>query len=281
MRKYILAALMLATVHTLFAQSDSTKKEKSYGKFTLEYLNNSVYFGRADSISTPYVVPSIGYYSASGFYVEGSLSYLTRSNENRVDVGNIGAGYEFTKGNFYGEFGAQTNFYNSSSTNVKSEVKGSASFFAQYDLHFIEPYVTTGINFANKSDYFISIGLQHAFEPDSGKFEITPSVVVDGSTRNFYGSYYRNRRFKKKAASVSATVPDASSFKFMDVEFSLPIKYNWKKFSLGFTANYAIPMNPATVVILVKPATGPPVSRTITEKTKDQFYFNLNASVKF
>jgi hypothetical protein len=38
--------------------------------------------GRFDSI--PYIVPSIGYYDASGFFADASLSYLTKSNENRV-----------------------------------------------------------------------------------------------------------------------------------------------------------------------------------------------------
>jgi hypothetical protein len=32
--------------------------------------------GRFDSITSPNIVPSIGYYDASGFFADASLSYL-------------------------------------------------------------------------------------------------------------------------------------------------------------------------------------------------------------
>jgi hypothetical protein len=41
--------------------------------------------GRFDSITSPYIVPSIGYYDASGFFADASLSYLT-NRENRIDL---------------------------------------------------------------------------------------------------------------------------------------------------------------------------------------------------
>jgi hypothetical protein len=281
MRNYILLALLLASVETGFAQSDSSKKERSYGKFELEYLNNSVFFGRADSIKTPYLGPVLGYYFSSGFFVQGSLSYLLRSGQNRIDVATVAAGYEFTKKDLYGEIEAEKNFYNTNSTNVKSEVQGTVEGYLQYDLHFIQPFLQAGVNIGKKSDYFLSVGMEHAFEIDSSRYEITPSVSLNGSTRNFYGSYYNARHLKNKNIKTSASVPDASQFKMMDVELSLPIKYNWKKLTLGVTPYYAIPMNPATVIITVKLPSGGTVTKTVTEKTENQFYFSLYGSLKF
>jgi hypothetical protein len=37
--------------------------------------------GRFDSITTPNILPSIGYYDACGFFADASLSYLMKSNE--------------------------------------------------------------------------------------------------------------------------------------------------------------------------------------------------------
>jgi hypothetical protein len=41
--------------------------------------------GRFDSITSPYIVPSIGYYDALVF-ADASLSYLMKSSENRIDL---------------------------------------------------------------------------------------------------------------------------------------------------------------------------------------------------
>jgi hypothetical protein len=51
------------------------KKKDSYVLTDISYQNDAVYLGRFDSITSPYIVPSIGYYDASGFFCL-LLSYL-------------------------------------------------------------------------------------------------------------------------------------------------------------------------------------------------------------
>src|SRR5476651_1404900 len=106
-------------------KTDSTK-ETSYFKISGSYLSNAVYNGRKDSLATPYITPSFGYYDKSGFYVSGSLSYLASAKESRIDLFSLDAGYDFNFTNkFSGSVYASKSFYNQASTAIQSDIKGT------------------------------------------------------------------------------------------------------------------------------------------------------------
>ena len=69
--------------------------KKSYLAAGLSFLNNNVYLGRKDSINIPYITPDLAYYFKSGFYLEGSLSYVISSSQNRIDAVIFSGGYNF------------------------------------------------------------------------------------------------------------------------------------------------------------------------------------------
>ena len=287
MRKNILLCFCLFATMIVAAQkdpSDSLVAKKSYGKLTLEFASNSVYNGRKDSLVTPYLTPSIGYYDKSGFYIEGSISYLMHSGNGRIDVYSINAGYDFTIGNFEGEISGEKPFYNENSTNVKSEVKGTLSARAAYDFGFIEPFLEPGINFNKNSDITLAAGLEHEFNPDEGPFSITPSVLFNGSTLNFYQSYFNKRKFKNlrnNSTKVNASVKNASAFSLLDYEFSLQTQYTTGNFTFTFTPYYTIPVNPAEVTVVITPNIGPVRSKTFTEELSNTFYVSLGIDWKF
>ena len=298
--KKIVITLLFATVLTpVFAQldtilpatADTVKpviKSKSYFSASLSFLSNSVYNGRKDSANTPYITPMIGYYDKSGFFIDGSLSYLAKSGSGRIDLFNIEAGYDFNVGNFDGEVVASKPFYNSSSTNVKSQITGSLFASGGYDFTYIKPTFEAGINFGTKSDYVFSFGLEHTFYAAADKLQFTPGFLGNGSTQNYYGSYYNKRKVggKKKNAGViydvTAGVEDASKFKMLDYEFSLPIIYIYKKLSFSFTPVYVLPVNPALIIVQLKPQNGgATITRTSNETLSNSFYFSLGVTYKF
>ena len=134
-------AFMLINLSAFSQTGELDSTNKTHGLFQLEFNTNAIYLGRKDSLPTPYLSPTIGYYHKSGAFIEGSLSYLTRSTDARVDGGSLRAGYDFSVGNFTGEAAAEKNFYNSNSTNVKSEIKASLSFMADYLAEPHEEYI--------------------------------------------------------------------------------------------------------------------------------------------
>src|SRR5450432_1157187 len=155
MKRTTIIFLLCALVLGAFAQDEDTTKKtapavpplKSYFSAGLSYLTNSIYNGRKDSLITPYITPTLGYYDKSGFFIDGALSYLSRSGSGRIDLFTAEIGYDFDAGNFDGEIAASKYFYNSQSTNVKSQISGSVVFTGSYDLTYIKPTINAGINF--------------------------------------------------------------------------------------------------------------------------------------
>ncbi len=295
MKKILITLLCSASFCHVFAQdtdsADSkTPPPKSYGKFSVSYQTNAVFNGRKDSILTPYITPTIGYYDKSGFYISGSLSYLASSANSRIDVFNIDAGYDFTINKLDGEISAFKSFYNSNSTNVKAEVQGGFGASVGYDLGFIHPTLQGGINLGKSTDYTAAFSLDHSFYAADDRLEITPSFIANASTQHYYGNYYANRKYlklKRKNGTgvyydITADLTDASRFKILDYEWSVPINYTVKQFTFGITPAFAIPVNPATVTVNLKPSVGTnTITKTFTEKLENSFFCTFEVSYKF
>lgn len=261
---------------------------KSYFSLGMSYLSNSVYNGRKDSLATPYLTPSLGYYDKSGFFVSGSLSYLMRSGSSRIDLFSLEAGYDFTIKKFDGEIAVSKSFYNDSSTNVKSQISASVYASGGYDLGFIKPSFDAAVDFGSATDFMLGLGLEHSFYAANDNLEITPTFMANGSTQNYYGSYYNKRRVggKRKTGGivydVSAVVENASQFKMLDYELSLPLHYTMNKFGFSITPVYAIPVNPAVVTITrVQEGTGITKTRSSVESISSSFYCSFGITWQF
>ena len=270
---------------------DSTKNnapDKSYFEAGLSYLDNNVYQGRHDSLKIPYLIPSIKYYHKSGFYAGASLSYLSSPQDSRVDLVAMEAGYAFTKNKLSGLLSLEKDFYNSQSKNVRAETKGIAGGTFTYDFGFVKPVLQGGIIFNSTDDYYAALGIEHSFFFADDNFEVTPSFLVNASTQNYYGSYYVKRKFKTKkknqtgaVTTTRAYLENASGFKIMDYEISLPIDYSLGKFIFDFTPAVAFPVNPNVVVTTVTPPAGVVTTRTKTEKLSSIFYWSAGITYTF
>jgi len=288
----VFCVFILGFCHLAHAQDnkDSTTDtpKKSYFQAGISYLSDNVYLGRKDSVMIPYVTPTFGYYHKSGVYINGSFSYLLLSGQNRVDAFVLEAGYDFNIGDFEGSINGVKNFYNTQSTNVKSEISSSAGVSMGYDFGFIRPSAAVTLSFGTATDYALALGLEHTFSAAADKLEITPSFLLNAGTQNYYGSYYNKRRYGKRKTKngvpltydISADLSEVSKFKTMDYEFNVPIDYTIKKFTFNFTPSFAIPVNPNTVTLLIKPSVGQPVSKTFTESLSHVFYFSLGITCK-
>ena len=264
--------------------ADVKQPKKSYGILGFQYSNNSVYFGRADSLRIPYLTPSIEYYDKSGFYIMGYSSVLMSAGENRIDMSSVSGGYSFEKGSLYGDFNIEKYFYNNYSRNVSAEVKGATSLSLSYDFQFFQPFINVGINFNRKSDTWLNAGVEKSFEFDHNKGNLNPTFSFNGSTRNFYSAYYSNRRFKRKGVvtSTTASVPDASQFKIMNIEFSIPFEYKLtKSIAFSFSPTYSIPFSSATVRYVTSNPAGISTTHFSTEQISKQFYFLARMEYRF
>lgn len=260
------------------AKDESKKLEKKTGyfKFATSYLTNAVYNGRKDSLTLPYITPSLGYYDKSGFYISGSLSYLSSSAESRIDLFSLVTGYDFNiSDKVSGGVYASKDFYNNSSTAVRSESKGSLGGNISYDPGFIT--VNGGINlmFSSQTDVSLDASLAHSFSlgDEVNSWYITPTLAVNVGTQNFYQNYVKNKP-KKKNGNTNVVQVQQNKFGVLDYELSMPISYDAKKWGLYLTPTYAIPQNPISF-------TAPGGSTFITQKLDNVFYAEFGVYVKF
>jgi hypothetical protein len=257
-----------------------TDNQGSYFKFSLSYLSNSVYLGRKDSFVVPYIIPSISYHDKSGFFAEGSFSYLA-SQQGQIDEGNLTAGYDFHSKNekFSGEIFATKYFVSQSSYAVSSEVKGSAGSYLDYNTGPITINGSAELSFSSNSDILLGFGLSHSFEFGKGNsWAIGPSAILNAGTENFYDSYFTKRKFsakrKRRAVTVANVTVIKNSFSILDYELSAPLNYDGAKWGLFFTPTYSIPVNP------VKYSLNNGVTYQ-TEVLSNTFYAEVGVYIKF
>ena len=131
--------------------------------------------------------------------------------------------------------------------------------------------------------------LSHTFLLFIDNMDMTPTIAAAGSTLHFY-DYYRQRRYtiKKKnkpnqtgIASVTGSVEQASQFRIMDYEATMPVEYSIGKCTLSFTPTYSIPVNASTIDIHTVRDNGTVLDRTKTEGIGNSFFFTVGASVMF
>lgn len=279
-----------STDSTKAATADSVKPHK-HSNFEIEmtYQSNNVYLGRKDSEVLQYYLPSITYNHKSGMYFTASAAYLHNSTESRIDVFTLEGGYAFDAGIYSGDFTTTKYFYNSQSTSVTSGITFAVSYRNELDLGFITPYLTTSLDFGPTTDFNGSLGLEHEFAAFDNHLKITPTFVANGSTLNFYDSYFRTRRFTKRNGTkvttgtvrITGIVQDAGTFRMLDYEFSLPLSYKAGHFTFSFTPSYALPVNPAIVHVQSVYSTGTTTNKTTKEKLENTFYWTLGVRYRF
>jgi hypothetical protein len=234
-------------------------KKKSYILTDISYISDAVFMGRRDSIAAPYIFPSIGYYDKSGIFIDASASYLTSSNESRVDLFLISAGYLFSSHNWSGGISANGYFFNQDSFNVQSEMTAAITGMLSYDLKAFEVSLTASSFFNSESstDIFGEVLVGRTFYADEKRFLIKPSISIGAGTQNFYEAYYQSSRLgnrkghgtggQNQITTSDIMINESSEFNILNLELSLPIQYYYKSFIFSLTPVVAFPQSSATI----------------------------------
>jgi hypothetical protein len=278
----LMASTVSAQAQQKPAEKDSAKEKKSHWVVGTTYQSDAVYLGRKDSVAIPYISPSIGYHDKSGFFITGSVSYLSGTGNNRIDVGTIEGGYSYSSDDFNAGISAAKDFYSDQSFAVTSEISGRLSASLSYDFGFVEPSIDLGMEFSGSPDIGLDLGLGHSFTIIEDRFEVDPAIHLNAATQNYYANYYNKRRYSAKrqggtkTQNILASLANPSKFQIMDYEFEAPFEYTIKKkLKLNFTPTLAIPVNPSTITLSGKTSGNNAASQTVTENLSSTFYFSI------
>jgi hypothetical protein len=282
-------SLVFCTCET-FAQTSPTdmtnksEKESSF-KFGVNYLNNNVFMGRADTVTTPAILPEIKYAFKNGIFISAGVDYITNRLTNKLDAGSLALGcdYDITD-NMSGGVSFTKLFYNPNSTQIGSSINGTVSANLNYDIAgIITPSVSVDYDIVKQgfgNDIFVNAGLTHDFAKegifgDKDLLILSPTVAVNAGSQNFYDAYLTLKKYKLKAQAAAAKKLIAkqkvnlSKFNLLDYEFSAPFEYKTGHFIISFIPTYAYAENklPARIT---KGMVDPGV-----------FYFETGAALKF
>jgi hypothetical protein len=239
-----------------------TSKDSSYVSVDINFISDAVFMGRKDSISNPYLYPSITYHHKSGFYATGSLSYLTRDEEGRIDLFLITAGYDFSIKKLDGDISVTKYFFNEDSYNVISQVEADITAQLTYDFDIVNLGIGTSfyLDSDSNSDVFLSSEISRDFVSKNETFQISPTAGVYLGSQNFYEQYYINNRFgngrgqqqgqgNESSQSINISITESEKFNLMAIEFSLPMWYIRKPWVFSLLPAYVLPQNPATLTV--------------------------------
>lgn len=282
------ASAQTASVDTI---GDLKGEKKASLKIGVNYLSNSVYLGRADTVKTPVIEPSIKYTFKSGIYFSGNMQFIPNRATNTLDGGSFGAGYDYDiNDNCSGSISFTKLFYNATSTQIGSSIGSTINANIDYDIgEIITPSLSIDYDLLKQgfgSDILVNFGIAHDFAK-SGIFSdddlgiISPTATVNAGTQNFYEAYLTLKKYKltKKAQAKEAaaekllTAQDAklARFNLLDYEFSAPVEYKTGKFIFSFTPTYAFAENKLP----------PRITKGLVDINGGIFYFEVGASVKF
>ena len=247
----------------MFGQNE-TEKDSSYVSVDINFISDAVFMGRKDSISNPYLYPSVTYHHKSGFYGTGSLSYLTKADEGRVDLFLITAGFDFSIKKLDGDISITKYFFNEDSYNVISEVEADITAQLVYDFNVVNLGIASSLYFNSdgNSDVFLSSEVSHDFVSNNEKFQISPTAGLYLGSQNFYEQYYINNRFGNgrgqqgqgnnnltQTVATQINFTESEKFGLMAIEFSLPIWYVNEPWLFSLLPAYVLPQNPATLTV--------------------------------
>lgn len=311
MRKFnylaALIAFLILSIHGLNAQSIAkkytSKDTSSKPVFTLQldYLNNYLYNGRADSIASPYQITTASVNFGNGIYSNLIANYLLTPNEKRFDFFEFDLGYEYKLGKkISGEIYGSKYFYSNQSSLLNGDITSDIGATLNYDLGFFQFNNTLDLFFSGKSDFQYMAGIEKSFEfgQSNSKWDISPSIYSVFSTLNYYESVF-TRKLNAQKGIKNTPAPTANiqsvttlldkGFKLLDMECSLPISYQTGAWSIVFTPTLAIPyhsIHTVTVNSTTLP-NGSVNSNTIdstpySEKNlRNRFFFQLGVNYKF
>lgn len=279
--KRLLLFLMLFQGIGLWAQPDKNLRDEktqegiSFLFADLSYSSDAVFLGRRDSVAAPYLMPSLGYYHRTGFYVDASLSYLIK-DENRVDMGLFSAGYRFDANGLNGGIAATKYFFNEESYNVQSQTSGNLMALLGYDFGFLELSVTGSVYFSEDgdTDFFAGLILDNTLSLIENKLILNPTFRLNAGSQYFYQEYYQNSRLgNRKGKNAMQQMPvetikveEASNFNILSVELSLPVYYYHNQFIFSFRPHLAFPQGESKIIT---------PDFVFEETLEDVFYFSV------
>ena len=266
----------LISSQSVFAQSDSTEKQKLKFKIGINYNSGLNYYGRTDSLKSTGFFPLAELWLSKDVYINAAPVFVNNAVQSMEYAGTVTSlGYLHTTDKWITNLYVLKPFYKQSSELVQSALKAQtgASFSR---LNKVINFTFGGdLKFSDKIDVGATAGLDHLIRKElknQSVLVIDPSIYAYAGTQNFTNTYYKKRPgnilFPGTTEQINESV---TKFNVLAYEFSVPVVYAKGKWMGLFTPSYILPQNLVTVE-------GRP---DLSERGENMFYATLALKYTF
>ena len=182
-----------AMSQTFDPEPSDSAQNRSAIRMGVRYTSDYYYMGRSDSAAAPYFSATLGYFHKSGLFIRSSLSYLTASAEQRVDLVTLSAGYDYFDTKLAAGGSVTEYFFSDLSYAVQAEMRTYLNGYIGYDLSIFMLYADASVGFSEGTDFFLGGEISRTFYASGNKLRITPALYLNAGTQKYYDAYYSDR----------------------------------------------------------------------------------------
>lgn len=264
----------LALSQMVFAQSDSSVKQKPKFKLGINYNSGLNYYGRTDSLKSTGVFPLAELWLSKDFYINAAPVFVNNAVQSMEYSGTVTSiGYLHVTDKWISNLYFLKPFYKQSSQLVQSALKAQTGASFSRLTKVINLTLGGDMKFSDKIDFGATAGLDHIIRKElknGSVLVIDPSAYAYAGTQNFTNTYYKKRPgnilFPGTTEEINQSV---TKFNVLAYEFSVPLVYAKGKWMALVTPSYILPQNLVTVA-------GRP---DLSEKGENTFY--ASAGIKY
>jgi hypothetical protein len=266
----------LAVSQFVFAQSDSTEKQKPKFKLGINYSSHLNYYGRTDSLKSTGIFPMAEFWLSKDVYINTAPVFVNNAIQSMEYSGTVTSiGYLHVTDKWITNLYFLKPFYKQSSPLVQSALKAQTGGGFTRLNKVLNATVGGDLKFSDKIDFGATAGLDHLIRielKNGSVLVVDPSMYAYAGTQNFTNTYYKKRPgnilFPGSTEEVEQRV---TKFNILAYEFSIPVVYANGKWMGLFTPSYIIPQNLLSVA-------GRP---DLSERGEKMFYATLGLKYTF
>lgn len=261
-----------------FSVKSQNIKDTLKNEFTISsnYQSRLHYFGRVDSLQSSGFVPSVGFTSKSGLYINSSFIFIQNALTPFSYAGTIlEAGYNFPYSkNFSGNIYYDYFLYQDKTLLQQAALTGQSGINTSYNNKIVNVNLDGDIKFSNKeTDFGFTAGLDKLFIftkiIKDAAIAVNPSAYMYSGTHNYLKNEKSSGPFGLPGNNRSSVTRE-KNFDILAYEFSAPVILVKGKFNIYISPAYIMPQN----------LISDPQMTTLPAMRKDVFYFTAGIGIK-
>jgi hypothetical protein len=277
MKTALLACILTASNLFVYAQTDSSAKEKIQLKISANYNSGLNYYGRTDSLKSSSFFPLAEVWLNSKFYINAAPVFINNKIQSFEYAGTITSiGFQHITDHWVTSINLLKPFYKESTTLPSSVLKLQTSSSLTWLNKVIN--LTAGVEgrLSERMDLGITAGIDRSFTIPvmrNSYLLINPSVYAYAGTRQFSKSYTRRKEglIPGLGGQQERVTENYNELVILSYECSLPLIFLKDKIMVIVTPSYVIPQN------LVKDASNP----SLNEMGENNFYTSIGLKYSF